>query len=175
LDFVTEQLGRKVSLQTIRNYCGANHLGWLQAKVRSTSQALTNHQQVQLAIEFIDLLETEQFYKARLGNKFCLDSTFTTVNKGAVRTVAARARCDFSTLSCCVLNHVFAFYHCLLFSMICTVLSSATMPNVAVRAPVWTNCVVTCVCDDGTNKTPAKVYTYNPSFDLKCVSKAKAR
>jgi hypothetical protein len=51
---------------------------------------------------------------------------------------------------------------------------SGVMPSIGTIVPEYTNAIVTCLCADGKNATPAMLYTFNPAFDLQVVVKANA-
>ena len=58
-DWMQEELDLQIAPSTLWQYLKAFHISNQQAKVRSVSQALTNHQLITLGLEFISGLESK--------------------------------------------------------------------------------------------------------------------
>ena len=95
VDFLKDYRDLDVSLQTVRNYCGRNGLGYHMAKIRANPVAAHTPAQCEQAFNFIKDLQTNNFYDTPLSSVFFMDSTFTRRKTGDRRVVSACRRCDF--------------------------------------------------------------------------------
>jgi len=85
MEWIETEQGVAMSLPTMIHYAKANHLSKVEAKVRSAAQAaLSNQQQLKMALEFIELLDDMSFYKVRGCNIANMDATFTSHRKKGV-------------------------------------------------------------------------------------------
>ena len=90
--WMQEELDLQIAPLTLWQYLKAFHKSNQQAKVRSVSQALTNHQLMTLGLEFICGLESKGIYGIRRKFISNMDMTFTSHRHISRNTLAARGR-----------------------------------------------------------------------------------